>query len=407
MKRKADWMGGNPIERNVRQQLAHEIAEHKPNGPLTNRDVLIANDGSATKKIGTSSRLSSMAHLAPFGGLDPSTKEINSMALLNPRAGQINRPKGATRVQVSDDGEMSYGASANDKLAFAMNAMPVADNFTFTWKCLGLHQILFVHRPNRESLQHQGRPETINDAKFCSVSMLNAIFAAGGERDSKQRYVASSKHDMLYDWSLYGSVQAVEPISDGRLRNYPLVTFVKKGVAKVINYWAACTPQVVDAAHVWFVFVRRPKNPKLAGWYADLVNFIRDVHCGGSKTKESRESVRKASDLLADWDLQNADNANDTATNCVWRWEPHVEHSSRHPPTYIWQGVNWTGDHKRVGRVIQGASGLQPPAAYTTTVKEIMYPDIDHLDRYESAVSAENGPKRGVPPILVDMDWGT
>jgi hypothetical protein len=397
-KRKADWISDPDIFRNVRQQLGHEINEHKPLGPLTDRSVMFPNDGSATRSIGSSSRVADMSNLARFAGLDPSTREINTMAKLNIRGGQVNRPANATRVLVSDDADMSYGPSANDQLVFAMNALPVGNNFSFTWKCLGIYQILFVFRPSRTSLQLISRPETSHDAKFCSVSMLNAIFAAGFEKDTKQVYVGSRKQDMTRDWSLYGAVQAVEPINDGRLNKLPLVTFVKFGVAKVINYWAACIPRVCDLAYCWFVFVRRPKDPKAAGWYSDMVNVIRDVHLRDINTKESRELVKKAQGLLVDWDLAH-DDADSQNQECIWRWEPHVEHVNREPPTYVWQGANWIGEVKCVGRVVSGASALDAPAAYTTTVMDILCPDIDHLDKYEAAIAADTGSHRGVPPL--------
>lgn len=421
-KRKAAWLGeSDDIKENVRKQRRYEDREYNPQGPLTNRTVLMQEEG---KPVGQQSQFSRYAHVDPqFRGLDPTTTpNINALARFNIR-GRVDKPRNARDVLVSDGAELVWDDDdVNPSIDFAMNALPVHGGQQMTWRAVGMHQYLWAYKPSRTHMQSMaGVPHTVNDAKFASVGVLNNILSLGCEKDAKmQLYSAGRRNNLpdfgkfgLRDWQPYGAVKIVEPIADGHLKGMPLLTFRLGGYAKVMNYWAACTPQVVHGAHCWWLYVRRPRDTRLASTYRDNIRAIREIQFSGESGPDARKKLyhAHAQNAELDWNIGSAANAGDQLDKAfIYQWEPWIELSPAHPdPVWYTYTDGAVGHAHRAGVVVDGCNKLEEPGHYTKLVSEVCFPDPDNWDAYDTAVSIDSktGPRYALDPIGLSLDWRT
>ena len=405
-KRKADWMTGD-VRESVTKQMKVAFNEYHPRGPLTNRNLLMEETGK--KPVGTNSQVTHYAHISPdHKGLDPqTTPDINRMFHMNIR-GSVKKPRGALDVLVSDGAELSWDDDdINPSVDWAMNALQLGGSLQTTWRAVGHNQYLFSYVPDRTQMQDFSlQPQSPNDAKFSSVGILNTILREGGERDSTIRFSASKPDVALRQWRPFGAVKMVEPIADGYLAKFPLITFKLSDYCKVVNYWAACCPQVTTGSHCWWLYVRRPKALAYAAQYRDHIRIIREVKYCNHSDAESRKKIYNALGWIQQFDKKHSDDVN---THFAYQWEPWVEQTAEEPDPFFYSGVGWDGEKRRVGVALEGCAQLQTAAQYARIIEQVCYPDPDNLDVYDQAVATDSktGPRYGLDAIGMALDWKT
>ena len=374
-------VGEFSVQNVIRQQLSRDVGDGDVLMTPSDRKQLMADDGSASRKLGQTQGLAKKARLEPAFPGAPGAPKLNSMAVLNPATAlEMRRPPSLGSTYFQNDDGRTMGWMANDAIVVSVNCLLVHGDRRLTSKGHGQFQAMFVYRPDPLDHSVGVYRQTVRDAQVLSVSMLHHLMYHASDRNSRVTY-GTKLRDILARWVPWGVMNALGAISGDpeRVSGQPTAVLFVKGFTKSINYWAGCVPQVRDGAILWWLWCRRPRDERLANLYRDLLNSVQAFEYAPVDTHVRRELSRLIDDVV-DFEAKYAD--------AEWYWcpEPAVTYSMAEPDQLLWN--HGEGHAIRYARMHEGCSQMPSYEKYLVNQHHLLHVTARSFESFEDAAQA-------------------
>lgn len=392
---------GSVFSSNFNRQLGAENSRMNATGPPSRSQTAWAGDSSHTRKMGQSGEVMEMGghHLAPAmrgsGGAAPT---IDRHAIVMPGPPPFKKQKVLGNAHVVHNRGKTEGFPANYMITVAANQRAIGGDYSLTKRAIAVHQPVMIRRQPAATVARPIHPDRMNDVEQIAIPVLNAILEGCAAPDSKQpfrdriqrEYVKQEEkgisiEHIVESFQAWGIVHSVYFHGEGeaRLRNMPVVTTVVEGfIASVPAFWAGCAVPLRNGVSLWWVLVRRPKDPEARARQRDITNELQKIPEG----EISPDAAKYEKELLDELDEYHR-RCGDDHSKYVLQLEPQVT-IGKIPPLYTYVVNGRAGHPYRFGKVHNKADGLSDSANWRYLTAQACYPVPGCEQDHERAILA-------------------